>query len=936
VSPIHHRDELETRAHEVVLAAFQASPDERDRVVVELCRGSPQVEHRVHELLARAASIDGFLEPNDGTALDGELGAHRALKVLRPGDRLGEFVIVEALAIGGTSVVFRAHHESDRSDEVALKVVGVDEDSPLRTLAHCQREAAIALRLRHPGLPRMRGCGHDAARGVHWLAQELIDGPPLSDLLVARATTRSPGSRDGNEAILVLSLRIAEALAILHRHGIAHRDVSPRNVVLRRSAKDATPEPILIDFGLARETALATPVTRAVTEGYAAPEAFRASRADRRSDVFALGWLIHDLLAGCTHDTRPREASGHTPSLRRTAAHVDPKIADLVACMTSNHAALRPRHAGVVVRALRGFQTGRRSVTSALHWQARAALSTEGATRRLRSIALSALLLAILTWCGVHGWLHERALGEGDLSRAEHARARLGWFAAVFRPAQTRDPVLDAVAMAVRAGDLGDARWRAARALARDGALAHPLLVQFLARELAVGSDVAASRLAETLAPITRCCVENPALDPDTLATLAPLRRALLTVLRPDRPVPSIAAAVSALAACGDPSSLSELVAWVRSHEIAASPDSAEANRLVAIAAARILLRAGACGVDPATAARAAALVWAQLAPSLGPASDSGDPLSTARRELEFAVARAARDAGSESPGCHDLTARAIAADPRLVAELSTFGPTRVLVDPESRASALLACTSYGELIGCLADDTLEDPSRDQLLRFVTRLALDEDTAIERFEAGFAQGRRLRSAAWPFPTLDPDTRMEFSPSAVERARILFPIERSLAGTGVDGGSGDPIADADLEHRPARVVGSVRAIETSDATFDRDPLTPGRGYVRLRPRPSSGIAFRFDVGERALENLRVMVYVQKGDRRILPFGGHAALDVDCDGHPIARDRTVGGRIAHELEIAIDRLASGGEHLVELRAAPGCETTIRVYAIRVVAR
>ncbi|MCC6785063.1 MAG: serine/threonine protein kinase [Planctomycetes bacterium] len=936
MSPLRHRDALETRAHEVVLAAFQASPDERDHVVAALCRGSPQVERRVNELLARAAAIDGFLEPDRETALDDERGAHRALKILRPGDRLGEFVIVAALAIGGTSVVFRAHHESDPSDEVALKVVGIDEDAPLRTLAHCQREAAIALRMRHPGLPRMRGCGHDATRGVHWMAQELIEGPLLSDLLIARAGAGSLRASEGDRAILALSLRIAEALATLHRHGIAHRDVSPRNVVLRRSETDATPEPVLIDFGLARETASATPVTRAVTEGYAAPEAFRSARADRRSDVFALGWLIHDLLAGCTHDTRPRDDSGRAASLRRTAPHVEARLADLVSCMTSNCAALRPRHAGVVVRALRGFQTGRRSLASALQWRARAALSTEGAARRLRRIALALGLLAVLTGCGVHGWIHERALGEGDLSRAERARARLGWIAEVLRPAQARDPALDAVAMSVRSGDLEDARWRAARALARDGAHVHPLLVRFLARELAATSDANASRLRATLAPVARFCVENPALDPASLASLAPLREALLSILRPDRPVPAIAAAVSALAACGDLSALPELLAWAGSREVTASPDSAEASRLVAIAAARILTRAEACGTDPEGTARVAAPVWSRLLALLGPASEAGDPLSIARRELEFAVARCARDAGSAIPSCHDLSARAIAADPGLAAELSTQGPGRVLAEPGSPAAALLACTGYGELVACFGDPGLEDLGRDHLTRFAARLALDAASAIERFETGVAQGRRLRTAPWPFPLLDADTRMEFTPSRAERARTAFPMARIPAETGVEGGPRNPVADADLEYRPARVAGSVLAIGTSDATFDVDPLTPGRGYVRLRPRPGSGIALRFDVGGRALENLRVMVYAQKGDRRILPFGGHAALDVDCDGHPIARDRTVGGRVAHELEIAIDRLASGGEHLVELRAAPGCETTIRVYAIRVVVR
>src|SRR5690606_22982045 len=126
--------------------------------------------------------------------------------------------------------------------------------------------------------------------GHPYIAMQLIEGQPLD-----QATEGS-----SREAIVALVIRAARALHAAHRTGLIHRDVKPANMLVTR-AEDGTMQPVLVDFGLARELgaegAMAT-TTISGTPAYMAPEQARGEPVDRRADVYALGAVLYELLVG--------------------------------------------------------------------------------------------------------------------------------------------------------------------------------------------------------------------------------------------------------------------------------------------------------------------------------------------------------------------------------------------------------------------------------------------------------------------------------------------------------------------------------------------------------------------------------------------------------------------------------------------------------------
>ncbi len=211
------------------------------------------------------------------------------VRVLRAGDRVGEWTIERQIGRGGMGLVYAAR----RGDEpaVALKVMapGLSARSRERFL----REGAAAARLEHPAIAKV--LGHGESQHGPWIAMELVDGKSLSEL------GRTEGVTD--KRALEIVERIARALDHAHRRGVIHRDLKPGNVLI---AKDGAVK--VVDFGLAKDlelhenlTSEGTPVG---TPGYMAPEQVEPRTADAvgvAADVHAIGTLLYELATG----TRP-------------------------------------------------------------------------------------------------------------------------------------------------------------------------------------------------------------------------------------------------------------------------------------------------------------------------------------------------------------------------------------------------------------------------------------------------------------------------------------------------------------------------------------------------------------------------------------------------------------------------------------------------------
>jgi len=265
----------------------------------------------------------------------------------------GRYRVESHLAHGGMATVYLGTDTRlDRT--VALKIMHAelanDEDFVRRFVA----EARSVARLSHPNVVTVYDQGADGR--TLYLAMEYVPGRTLRDLLHERTRLRPREALDIIEGVL-------SGLAAAHAAGIAHRDVKPENVLLgpAQSIKVA-------DFGLARLLSDVTHTKSGLligTAAYLAPEQVAGGRADFRTDVYATGIMLFELLTGCqpfTGDTPLAVAYRHVnevvPAPSRLVPGLPPALDSLVALATSRDPDLRPADAGQFLRAITGARHG--------------------------------------------------------------------------------------------------------------------------------------------------------------------------------------------------------------------------------------------------------------------------------------------------------------------------------------------------------------------------------------------------------------------------------------------------------------------------------------------------------------------------------------------------------------------------------------------------
>jgi TolB-like protein/Tfp pilus assembly protein PilF len=212
------------------------------------------------------------------------------------GQQLGHYRILEKIGAGGMGEVYRAHDEQlDR--DVALKVLPAHTLTDEIARARLLREARAAAALNHPHICTIHEVGE--AGGQAYIAMELVEGKPLSALV--------PGQGLPVETVLRFGSQIADALAHAHERRIVHRDLKSANVVITPEGRAK-----VLDFGLAKRISgeeLAEGTTKSLasltqagaligTVPYMAPEQLRGQPADARSDVWALGVVLYEMVAG--------------------------------------------------------------------------------------------------------------------------------------------------------------------------------------------------------------------------------------------------------------------------------------------------------------------------------------------------------------------------------------------------------------------------------------------------------------------------------------------------------------------------------------------------------------------------------------------------------------------------------------------------------------
>jgi eukaryotic-like serine/threonine-protein kinase len=284
--------DLEALFHE----ALARAPADRAAFLTERCAGRPDLQTEVETLLRAHASASGSWE----------VPSVAQPTRLKAGARVGPYELLAELGAGGMGEVYRAHDRKLGRD-VALKILPTSFAADPERLRRFAREARLLAALNHPNIAAIYGL--EESGGVRGLVMELVEGEDLSQR-IAR------GAISIDEA-LPIAKQIADALEAAHEKGIIHRDLKPANI---KVTPDGNVK--VLDFGLAKVlggdgAAPDLPDLDRTHEGmvlgtaaYMSPEQARGHPVDKRTDVFAFGAILYEMLAG--HRAFPGETVSDT------------------------------------------------------------------------------------------------------------------------------------------------------------------------------------------------------------------------------------------------------------------------------------------------------------------------------------------------------------------------------------------------------------------------------------------------------------------------------------------------------------------------------------------------------------------------------------------------------------------------------------------------
>lgn len=217
---------------------------------------------------------------------------------LEPGDVVaGSYRIVRRIAAGGMATIYEAQ-SNETGDRVALKIPHESFRQDRGALRRFQREARAAMAIRSPNVVRTLSVGR-LANDMPFMAMEYVDGTTLRDMMYDEAGTPQPMDL---QATLTIVDQIAAAVSAAHAVSVIHRDIKPDNVLVSFDGPAMTAR--VFDFGLSRlavEISISRLTAPGITFGtpqYMAPEQARsAGAADERTDVYAMGVIVYEMLS---------------------------------------------------------------------------------------------------------------------------------------------------------------------------------------------------------------------------------------------------------------------------------------------------------------------------------------------------------------------------------------------------------------------------------------------------------------------------------------------------------------------------------------------------------------------------------------------------------------------------------------------------------------
>jgi serine/threonine-protein kinase len=325
------------------------------------------------------------------------------MRELLVGDRLDQYQLVELLARSGMASIFKAI-DTLSGQPVALKIPHVQFESDVVFSERFRREEEVGQRLDHPNVVKIL---RPAEKSRMYMAMEYVDGKSL------RAIMRSKEPLPVEKALDV-ARQLTDALQYLHENGVVHRDIKPENILLTAGGQAK-----ILDFGIAlfaAERRLTwTGLSNAIgTPDYMAPEQIRGRRGDPRTDVYAVGTLLYEMLtcelpfesanprallrAKTTEDPRP--PSYYVPGFD---AHLEAIILRAVARDP------RDRYGSA-----KQLLADLRDPSAVAPWDPTTRRRGRGMALLPRRVALAVIVLAVLAGLASLVWLTARRVAEGE------------------------------------------------------------------------------------------------------------------------------------------------------------------------------------------------------------------------------------------------------------------------------------------------------------------------------------------------------------------------------------------------------------------------------------------------------------------------------------------------------------------------------------------
>ncbi len=300
-------------------AVEMASAEARMGYLEGACGGDERLKARVEALLAHHVQ-DSFLQRP--AAVLGLSATVVVPIVEKPGDRIGRYKLLEQIGEGGCGVVYVAEQEEPVRRRVALKVIKLGMDTK-SVIARFEAERQALALMGHPNIAKVLDAGATET-GRPYFVMELVRGIKITDYCDENNLS--------TEQRLDLFIQVCHAIQHAHQKGVIHRDIKPSNILV--TVNDGMPVPKVIDFGIAKATeqrltdkTLFTAFEQFIgTPAYMSPEqaAMTSLDIDTRSDVYALGVLLYELLTGKTpFDAKTLVAAG-LEEMRRIIREQEP------------------------------------------------------------------------------------------------------------------------------------------------------------------------------------------------------------------------------------------------------------------------------------------------------------------------------------------------------------------------------------------------------------------------------------------------------------------------------------------------------------------------------------------------------------------------------------------------------------------------------------